>query len=343
MRWSGVVLAVATVLASAAPLRAEERPCPSSVRPWVELVLEVEPPDRLVAEALEQHLRAELRVHDIDVCVAPVPGGKPIAHVRLRAERPAEGLLSATIEVVDEVTAKRTERRMDLGRLPPDTRSAVLGAAADELLRASWAELAVIDAPPPASTPPAAVTEAVASSLRSGIGRAGPDTRGIEVGVLGAASFFAQRDAFGARAVVAYWFLPRGGVLADLGGSLGLPRAGEHGTVRANGVDGGLSGVFGLVPRDRHVGARLELGARALALSYAPSPSAGDRGMPGGGWTVLGATGVRGWADTGILRWSLGATLVVPFHALRATDTGQTVTSVEGVGGEATLGVCAFF
>ncbi len=36
----------------------------------IDLVLEVEPPDRFIGSALEQHLRAELGAREIDVCIA---------------------------------------------------------------------------------------------------------------------------------------------------------------------------------------------------------------------------------------------------------------------------------
>src|SRR5262245_32632310 len=47
------------------------------------------------------------------------------------------------IEVRDAVTHKRVRRDVDLSRIPDDGRAAAIAIEADELLRASWAEIAL--------------------------------------------------------------------------------------------------------------------------------------------------------------------------------------------------------
>ena len=47
------------------------------------------------------------------------------------------------IEVRDAVTRKRVRRDVDLSRIPDDGRAAAIAIEADELLRASWAEIAL--------------------------------------------------------------------------------------------------------------------------------------------------------------------------------------------------------
>ena len=71
----------------------------------------------------------------------------------------------ARIEIDDRVSEKQVEREISLGRDPPDTWSVVLAASADELLRASWIELTMADAPPPAITPPPEVERAARESI----------------------------------------------------------------------------------------------------------------------------------------------------------------------------------
>lgn len=111
------------------------------------------PKEQLLAE-----LDSELGDLDIALCQdAPAP----IA----RIEFVRESQNTVHILLHDAVTSKEVGRSMDLSKIPADARGAALAAATVELVRASWVELAVPDAPPPVAPPPPAVRAVVARSL----------------------------------------------------------------------------------------------------------------------------------------------------------------------------------
>jgi hypothetical protein len=317
--------------------------CPPSVRPVVELFLEVEPPDRIIATTLETHLRSELGAREIDVCEAPAAPRVPIARVRLRVDHPQAGPVVATIQIGDEVTDKRVERVLKLSKLPADSRATAVAAATDELLRASWAELVVDGAPEPLIPPPPAVTRAVAASIRVSPAAASRAVR-WELGVLGEASSYpGHREALGARVLGALWFHPRVAGTGQVGASWGLSRSSANGSAWIDSMMLGVGGAFGLVPKDKWIGARLEASLNVLRAAMAAAANVGVRSSSTTDWTASGQLGARGWIDTGALRWMLGMAASMPLRPLRAADNGVTVTSIEGVGVEATAGVSFTF
>ncbi len=334
--------AAAVCIALVAPARGAlaQPSCPASSRPVVELVLEVAPPDQIIATTLEKHLRAELEAREIDVCLVSAEPRRPIARVRLHVDHPVGGSVIATIQIGDEVTDKRLERVLNLTKLPPETRALAVAAATDELLRASWAELNVVDAPKPAMEPPPAVLRAVASSTRAATST--PEVRSprrIEIGVDATASVFpGHRTAFGGDLRGGYWFYPRVGAFAHAGASGGLSRSTTHGSARANAAEAGLGVALALVPRDAAVGARIEASGSFVRATFVATPNAGVAGGSVNDWTVVARTGLRGWVRTGAFHWNLGAAALIPLRRIRGTDSGETVTSIEGVGIEVTLG-----
>ncbi len=73
--------------------------------------------------------------------------------------------VALTVEVHDAVTAKRVSRDVALEGVPRDGQPLTVALEADELLRASWAELELRTAPPPAVPAPPEVTRIVHEAL----------------------------------------------------------------------------------------------------------------------------------------------------------------------------------
>lgn len=315
---------------------AAEPTCGDSSRPVVELVLEVEPPDRIIGTTLQQHLRAELGAREIDVCLAPIEPRRPLARVSLHVDHPARGPVLATIRVGDLVTDKRVERTLDLSRLPDDSRPLAVAAAVDELLRATWAELTLSDAPQPAVAPPAAVVRAVASSTRPL--PASPSI--LEVGFAATASeLVGHRTAFGGEAWIGAWLHPRGALVLRFKAEAGLPRSSLHGTARADDIAAGLRFAFSPIDHDARFGVRVEAGADLLRVTLAGESVGAATASEGVHWTGTADAAIRGWARTGPLFWTVGLGAVAVLHPVRATDDGVAVTAVEGLGAAATAGL----
>ena len=89
------------------------------------------------AHAVRSDLRAGLAPSSIEVCEAG--STEPLARVVLRQVDGAR----YSLDVTDSVTKKRLGRDLSLEKLPADGRALALAVAAEELLRASWAELAL--------------------------------------------------------------------------------------------------------------------------------------------------------------------------------------------------------
>lgn len=314
----------------------------------VELVLDVEPPDKVIATSLADHLRAELVPREIDVCVDGTPGQKPVARVKLRVERMADGRITARIEIGDEITDKRVERTIPLEKLPEDARPLMVAAATDELLRASWIELSVNDAPAPAMEAPAAILRAVASSLAPRPKPPTPPTptrpRPFELGALGSFTFLEERVAFGGDLTFA-WFPKRPfGLTMRIGGSAGLPRESVHGAASAHTFGGGLGAVASLTPDEGVVSLRAAVGATFQGVWFVARANATGIATAQEDWTALAYAGFAGYLRAGdVFRIHVDADAIAALRPVRATDETTSVTAIAGFGLETRLGVAWAF
>jgi hypothetical protein len=95
--------------------------------------------DPALAAEVRKDLAAELGPRGFGVCTARVPDGELVAEVWLGM--PEATLVS--IQVDDLLTGKRVSRDVPLARIPVGGTALAIAIAADELLRASWAELSL--------------------------------------------------------------------------------------------------------------------------------------------------------------------------------------------------------
>jgi hypothetical protein len=92
-------------------------------------------------ERIAVQLAVGLAVSGVAVCVGDAALGMRVASVDIVADPARES--SRQIRVRDAVTSKTLERAVDLGAIPPDSRATALALYVEELLQASWAELAL--------------------------------------------------------------------------------------------------------------------------------------------------------------------------------------------------------
>ena len=239
-------------------------------------------------------------------------------------------------------SSKRLERTIYLTSIPVDGRPLAVASSTDELLRASWVELSVADAPAPATAPPSAVLRAVAESENPLRWR--PPAR-FEMGAeVDASTFLGHRDALGAALTLREGGFSR----ASRDGwrrvaSWVSPRASVHGTVRANDLFATAGAAFALVPRDRARGLDLEAGFSLLRVSIAGAATDGATASSAVDWATVVRAGARAWLRTDAIRWTLGLSGLAVTRASRGLDAGRDVTSIEGFGLEAGLaGLVAF-
>jgi hypothetical protein len=93
--------------------------------------------DAHLAEEVRKDLEAELAPRGFGVCPSRAAQGELVAAVTFVQPEPA----LVAIQVEDRATGKRVARDVRLARIPAGGVALAIAIAADELLRASWAEL----------------------------------------------------------------------------------------------------------------------------------------------------------------------------------------------------------
>jgi hypothetical protein len=282
--------------------------------------------------------RTELASEGFDACRDGGPAS-PVATVSI-----ATGETGAAVEIVDVVTSKRVSREVDLRSIPSDGRALALALAADELLRASWAELALANAPPPAAPVPEPVQRAVDSSLRSAALPATPAHLGAIGVMLAGEGFAGGKVQWGADARAEWFVTPRFATTLRFGLRSALPSQTPEGEVRASAVLGGIGVAYAAVPPRRF---RFDLFARfdAAQITYAADTTIDATATSGSALALLVSGGAElGWAILPALRLNGELGAIVPVRPVRATEADSTVVvGVSGVGALVGLGMGGMF
>ncbi len=290
----------------------------SGKRPWVAVSggLPAE-----FARALRGDLRAGLLPSHIDVCEGPNSSGtEPLARVTIE---PIGTTARFSLEVTDSVTHKRVGRDLALDRLPPDGRAFALAVATEELLRATWAELALRSTDSPEPTAPPEVRAVVEKSEPKTSEPPRPVGLG---GRLAFEHFLGGQTHYG---VDLFGVVPLGrvaGGFATVGVRRALSVQAPHGAIGASAVSGELGLSLSFWRR-----ASMELSAfvsaRLLRLDFEPEAESGATASSQHGLVVTSRAGLGfAFGKLGSVRAysALGAGL--PLKSFSASDAGVTVT-----------------
>jgi hypothetical protein len=329
---SKLVVLGLVVCASREALAVAVEPCASvPARPKPSVAIEVAAADEHLVNEVESELGAALGARGIALCVGSAATASLVARVSILMET-AGATPVAQIRIGDEITRKRVERSMELGLLPPDGWALAIASSADELLRASWAELMLRDAPSPPRAAPPPIAEAVAASARR-------PARRYELSADGGGATGRDRSALTIGARLGYAVAPRVAIFGAATSSFGAERESPHGNVRADdlGFEAGLAGGLTLLSDRR--GLRFEGGLAILRMSFVASPAPGVAALSFADWSVVSLVRARGWISIGASRISLAGGVSYPVRAARALDGEVVVTSNEGVTALASLGV----
>jgi hypothetical protein len=284
-------------------------------------------------------LRAELATQHIALCEQPDANAPaPIATVSLDV---AEDTAAVRVEIHDSVTEKLVSRDVSLAGVPLDTRALTVALAADELLRASWAELTLATAPPPPKPPPVEVLATVHDQGRPET----PHPPRAAVGVAAAIDAFVNASTLlGADVVVSVWIVARVRVEARFGVRGGLTQSGPDGDVASSALGGMLGAAVTLTPPARALG--LDVAARVgfIRASFVPTPNVGATGTPSSDVAVVGDATVEGWLKLApALRLVAVAGPIVALRPVRITDGGTTIGGIDGAGVTTSLGIAGTF
>ena len=316
---------------------AAAEPSCGSERPWVALSVEGETFSGAFVTTLLGDLRAGLRDQGIDVCPAELGAGKPVARVMLRASEVAP--LGVGIDVVDAVTNKRVVRDVDLAKVPEDGRPFALAVATDELLRASWVELALEKREP--SPAPPEVKKAALEALppapvpeRDRISP--PPARATAEGVaptaglrLATEHYSAGQTHFGVDVTLRLPLSRRLGVELAFGARKALGVEADSGAVSASALGGEASAWLGLAAVSP-VTLDAFAGVRALRISFDASadPGATERDTARWALTARGGLALR---VGGKLRAGLRAGLGAPLVGVEISEGQRVISGVAGL------------
>lgn len=324
---AGVILAGALSVASARG--AEPEACGVAGRPWVSI--ETGGTSAELAAEMLRDLRAGLASTRIDVCaVGSADRARPLARVSIAPVAP--GSLAFSIEVTDSVTLKRVARDVDLADLPADGRAFALAVAVEELLRASWAELALRGVRKPETAAPPEVRAAVER----------PEAPARSSQAVGARVAFEHYDGgqthYGGDA---FWIRRAGNWLSlelALGARNALSVGAPSGTISASAFTLGLALKPALVRlTDFEVSALLGLhGAR---VRFDAEPRAGAAAQAAHGFALYGRGGFAFALGRGTLRSHTHVGAGLPLNAFSASDGGRVVTGVSELEVFATTGI----
>jgi hypothetical protein len=283
-------------------------------------------------------LRIELEARGLSLCTAA--DRRPIALIHLVAH---EGDVTLTVEVRDRITAKEVKRDVPVGSYPADARPLLVAVAMDELLRASWAELALVDAPPPAMPPPPAVREAVRDSIAPP--PSATTNPRVRIGASAAIEHFADGATLvGGDVTGAFWIVPRLAIALRLALRGGVVADSANGTVAPSMLAGGLGAAFTLTPPAAKLGLDAFAHVSVARIAFGASAANGARAIPQSETTVLFDLGLEGWLALG--RWVrlvADVSFVQPLRPVRALDGATTVVGVGGPAIGGGLGACATF
>lgn len=311
------------VLFSAWPRLAQaQSPAPgecSGEKPWVAVVGRV---SAALANSVRSDLRAGLAPSNIDVCESvPDAAPQPLARVLIAEVEPARARYS--VDVTDSVTQKRVGRDLALEKLPADGRALALAVAAEELLRASWAELALRGVHSPQTAAPPEVRAVVEKAAPA----PAPPRRYTALGArLAFERFLGGQTHYGADL---FGVLPlgrvAGGVFA-VGARRALSVQAPHGSIGATALsaEAGVSLNF-LRQRGLDLGAFVS--GRLLRVSFEPEAASGVVARAQSGLAVTARVGLAlAFGSPGLLRSysALGAGL--PLKSFSVSDTGGVVT-----------------
>jgi len=292
--------------------------------------------DAAYREETLKDLESELAPRGLTVCVQAreIADDTALAEVRIESRGPQR----IAIEVFDRTTDKRVGRDLALATIGDNGRALATAIAIDELLRASWAELAMRDAAlPPAPvvvTPPTAALEAPAA----------PKAERRATLALGAEATYARSfdhyDAFGGVVVLDalasrwFWLEARGGF------SRALKQETSAGSVEVSGPSTALT--FGAC---RDLGRRATrgcLGERTTLdlLSFNGDANSGQRGQSS--FTPVLSAALVAQARVrlhGALALSFGAGAGAALIGARITDGSRTLARIDRLLLQSNLGL----
>ena len=263
---------------------------------------------------LVAQLGAGLEARHIELCAA---GDGAASEIVLSA---AQGDV-VTVAVRDAITGKRVAREIPLASVPRDARPLTVALAIDELLRASWVELALADAPPPGRPVPREIDALVAPARRRWDLGAAAAAEHFGAGTIQAGIDVVVRAAPAAPLLLHVALGLRGGATAHA----------ADGDIRSTALGADVGVDLLMPPRARRWEIALAVDGRAIRARFSGQPHGAARGDDAAGTAIYLGAGLRGSVRlTRAFGLSLTGGFGVPVHAVDVYDGGARVAGLSG-------------
>jgi hypothetical protein len=281
-------------------------------------------------------LQHGLASQGIEVCDKP-PNAKlaPLAALNIELY----GSAKASVEIVlrDSVTHKRVARELDLDPIPADGRELAIAIEADELLRASWAEVLLDTERARRTKPQREVIKSVNEVLSRT--RARPRTSTALEARAAAERFSGGALLLGAEAAGRIPLATRFHLELAAGVRLGPARTAPHGSVSALAVGASTRLLF-RVAGDEAASLHLGPGFSLSRLEFRGNAERGAEADTYSDWLPVARANVFARVALGrFLGVSAGVSAGATLRSIEATDAGKSVTAARGLELGATLGL----
>jgi hypothetical protein len=329
---------VLVLLAFAAPrgrAHAQERqmdraPCPARGWPWVQLADDVlhAPFDAAFRTLFLAQLGAGLEARHIELCAAhdDQPADAADGAASEIALSGTQGDV-VTVAVRDAITGKRLAREVPLASVPRDARPLTVALAVDELLRASWLELALADAPAPRRAVPREIDALVVPPAPTNAKR-----HRLELGAELVAEHFGGGTAqVGVDVLVRAAPVPLLFVRVALGLRSGATAHAADGDIRSTALDANVGMDLVIPPRSARWQFAVAVDGRLIRARFSGEPRTDARGGDAAATAIYLGAGLRGNVRlAGAFGLSLTGGFGVPVHAVDVFDGGTRVAGLSG-------------
>jgi hypothetical protein len=305
------------------------------------VTLELDPSavDAELASAARAQLRRAHRPHDLAICTGadrerdPCCAGRELGSIRVVGEAAGR----ARITLHDPLTAKEVERTIDVMALPADTRGYALAVAIEELLRASWLELALLDRSRVEELAAPAAVHEVERALAEAI----PAERRTTLALRGALDVYGGGVVhLGGDLLIAHRALPWLELAIAVGGRRGVSTAAPHGVIDSSALAVEIS-LAGIALTEGPFSLAIAVGAAGGLVVFEGVPIELARGASLSDLVVAPFAAVVSTLAWGPLELRLGVGGGYTVLGLAAADSGARVVAAEGALLRVHLGVGA--
>lgn len=297
-------------------------------------VIEIDVPGSVLAPVTRAHLLTELRAAvarwGLNLCPGDRASREPLAQVRI--DKSSDGV---GISARDLSTDKVVIRDVDLSGLPEDVHGVAVALAVEELLKASWLELALREDGEVSS-------HQEAQHLRAAVDEelSRPRHRPLSLGARGALDVYSEGAIMaGADLLLSHHARRPFGVQVSVGIRQGVDEEARHGRIEARSLTAEPAAFVRALSRDSFT-LLFPLAASVSWVTFNGVANEGEIGRSRSGLAValLGSA-------TGLIHLGARASLWVAVAAgpvvrgMAAQDQGKTATALAGWTGRAELGL----